>query len=220
MCPHNFTGHAVPWIADFGKPTRKANDYRRGESVRGSPPNRSTVVELLSRRVGRIGVFRPIINREPEHDSVIDLLIAHPGVMQSYDDAVGVTYAQWHADQDGALSRIVDRFGELSAEYDAVVVVGSDYTDVTTGNGSGNGAAVTATGPLTLTAATTDPSLPATGADTEATPGSRSSTLSVHPGEPSPARIRPASRSESFKSSPGYSRRDVARWRMVSGWHE
>jgi phosphate acetyltransferase len=92
------------------------------------------LVDLLSRRVGRIGVFRPIINREPEHDSVIDLLIAHPGVMQSYDDAVGVTYAQWHADQDGALSRIVDRFGELSAEYDAVVVVGSDYTDVTTGN--------------------------------------------------------------------------------------
>src|SRR6476469_5549515 len=92
------------------------------------------VVDLLSRRVGRSGVFRPIINREPEHASVIDLLIAHPGVMQSYDDAVGVTYAQWHADQDGALSRIVDRFGELSAEYDAVVVVGSDYTDVTTGN--------------------------------------------------------------------------------------
>jgi len=60
------------------------------------------LVDLLSRRVGRIGVFRPIINREPEHDSVIDLLIAHPGVMQSYDDAVGVTYAQWHADQDGA----------------------------------------------------------------------------------------------------------------------
>ena len=39
-----------------------------------------------------------------------------------------------HADQDGALSRIVDRFGELGGQFDAVVVVGSDYTDVTTGN--------------------------------------------------------------------------------------
>ncbi|HEX6871213.1 MAG TPA: phosphate acetyltransferase [Micromonosporaceae bacterium] len=92
------------------------------------------LVDLLSRRVGRVGVFRPIINREQEHDTVVDLLIAHPGIRQGYDDAVGVTYAQWHADQDAALSRIVDRFGELSADYDAVVVVGSDYTDVTTGN--------------------------------------------------------------------------------------
>src|SRR6478735_9989362 len=92
------------------------------------------LVDLLSRRVGRVGVFRPIINRDHDNDTVVDLLIAHPGVRQGYDDAVGVTYAQWHADQDAALSRIVDRFGELSADYDAVVVVGSDYTDVTTGN--------------------------------------------------------------------------------------
>ena len=92
------------------------------------------LVDLLSRRVGRVGVFRPIINAEPERDSVVDLLIAHPGVRQGYDEAVGVTYAQWHADQDGALSRIVDRFGELGGQFDAVVVVGSDYTDVTTGN--------------------------------------------------------------------------------------
>ena len=92
------------------------------------------LVDLLSRRVGRVGVFRPIINREHDHDTVVDLLIAHPGVRQDYAEAIGVTYAQWHADQDAALSRIVDRFGELSTEYDAVVVVGSDYADVTTGN--------------------------------------------------------------------------------------
>jgi phosphate acetyltransferase len=92
------------------------------------------LVDLLSRRVGRVGVFRPIINQEPKHDSVVELLIALPGVRQDYDEAVGVTYAEWHADQESALSRIVDRFGELSAQFDAVVVVGSDYTDVTTGN--------------------------------------------------------------------------------------
>src|SRR5690349_25177402 len=75
------------------------------------------LVDLLSRRVGRVGVFRPIIDREHENDSVVDLLIAHPGVRQGYDDAVGVTYAQWHADQHPALSRIVDRLGELRAQY-------------------------------------------------------------------------------------------------------
>src|SRR6188472_2183574 len=86
------------------------------------------LVDLLSRRVGRVGVFRPIINQEPKHDSVVELLIAQPGVRQDYEEAVGVTYAEWHADQESALSRIVDRFGELSAQFDAVVVVGSDYT--------------------------------------------------------------------------------------------
>jgi phosphate acetyltransferase len=92
------------------------------------------LVDLLSRRVGRVGVFRPILNAEPQRDSVVELLIAQPGVRQQYKEAIGVTYAEWHADQDGALSRIVDRFGELSAQFDVVVVVGSDYTDVTTGN--------------------------------------------------------------------------------------
>jgi phosphate acetyltransferase len=32
----------------------------------------------------------------------------------------------------GALSRIADKFGALSAKYDAVLVVGGDYTDVST----------------------------------------------------------------------------------------
>ena len=62
------------------------------------------------------------------------LLVGHTGVSQSYEDALGVTYAQQHADPVGSLSRIVDRFGVISSKYDAVVVVGSDYTDVTTGN--------------------------------------------------------------------------------------
>jgi phosphate acetyltransferase len=104
------------------------------EALSGKSAVALGLVDLLSRRVGRVGVFRPIVNAEPQHDSVVELLIAQPGIRQEYQEAAGVTYADWHADQDAALSRIVDRFGELSAEYDAVVVVGSDYTDVTTGN--------------------------------------------------------------------------------------
>src|SRR4051812_10212513 len=92
------------------------------------------LVDLFSRRVGRVGVYRPVIDTSQAVDPVIELLVAHPGVEQSYQDAVGVTYQELHADPDGALSRIVDKFGVLSAKYDAVVVVGSDYTDVTTGN--------------------------------------------------------------------------------------
>jgi phosphate acetyltransferase len=92
------------------------------------------LVDLFSRRVGRVGVYRPVVDTVEALDPVIELLIAHPGVEQTYDDAVGLTYHALHADPAGALSRIVDKFGVLSAKYDAVVVVGSDYTDVTTGN--------------------------------------------------------------------------------------
>ena len=42
----------------------------------------------------------------------------------------GVTYADLHRDPDGALDRIVDRFHQVADKADAVVVVGSDYTDV------------------------------------------------------------------------------------------
>src|SRR6478752_7435914 len=93
------------------------------------------LVDLLCRRVGRVGVFRPVIDSVGGAvDPVVELLVGHPGVEQSYDDAIGLTYQELHADPEGSLSRIVDRFGILSAKYDAVVVVGSDYTDVTTGN--------------------------------------------------------------------------------------
>jgi phosphate acetyltransferase len=93
------------------------------------------LVDLLSRRVGRVGVFRPVIDSAAgEVDPVVELLVGHQGVEQSYDDAIGLTYLELHADPEGSLSRIVDKFGILSAKYDAVVVVGSDYTDATTGN--------------------------------------------------------------------------------------
>jgi len=92
------------------------------------------LVDLLSRQVGRVGVFRPVIDSTGPTDPIVELLVGHPGVNQSYDDAVGLTYEALHADPEGSLSRIVDQFGIISAKYDAVVVVGSDYTDVTTGN--------------------------------------------------------------------------------------
>ena len=92
------------------------------------------LVDLLGRRAGRVGVFRPVLSSADQLDPIVRLLVGHPGVIQSYDDACGVTYEERHADPAGSLSRIVDRFGEVSAKFDAVVVVGSDYTDFTTGN--------------------------------------------------------------------------------------
>src|SRR5664279_5186437 len=90
------------------------------------------LLDLLTRRVGRVGVFCPVTDALEGVDPVVHLLLSHPAVDQPYDSAIGVSYHALHADFDVALSRIVDRFGGLSARYDAVVVVGSDYTDVMT----------------------------------------------------------------------------------------
>jgi phosphate acetyltransferase len=88
------------------------------------------VLETLARTVGRVGVFRPVARSVEEPDYVLELLLQHTAAGQSYDDAVGVTYDDVHADPDAALATIVGRFAQVERQCDAVVVLGSDYTDV------------------------------------------------------------------------------------------
>ncbi len=94
------------------------------------------VLEQLSRRVERVGVFRPIVRADSERhdgrDYVLDLLTAHEAVALSYDECTGVSYDEVHEDPGAALDRIVERYHEVAEKCDAVVVVGSDYTDVGT----------------------------------------------------------------------------------------
>ncbi|MFK4084825.1 phosphate acetyltransferase [Kribbella sp. NPDC020789] len=104
-------------------------------SVEGST-GKSTValgvLQQLSRRVERVAVFRPIVRPGPGRDYVLDLLTAHDAVELTYDDCVGVSYDEVHADPDAALGVIVQRYHEVAERADAVLVVGSDYTDVGT----------------------------------------------------------------------------------------
>jgi phosphate acetyltransferase len=88
------------------------------------------VLDTLSHGVEKVGVFRPIARSITERDYVLDLLLAHDGVELDYDECVGVTYDDVHDDPDAALSRIVERYKAVEAQCDAVVIVGSDYTDV------------------------------------------------------------------------------------------
>lgn len=88
------------------------------------------LVDLLTRTVQRVGVFRPVARSTDGHDYVLELLLAHDGVEIPYEDAVGVSYEQVIDDPEDALARIVQRFHEVERRCDAVVVVGSDYTDV------------------------------------------------------------------------------------------
>ena len=52
------------------------------------------LVDLLTRTVQRVGVFRPVARSTEERDYVLELLLAHDGIDMAYDDAIGVTYEQ------------------------------------------------------------------------------------------------------------------------------
>ncbi|TPW73453.1 phosphate acetyltransferase [Schumannella sp. 10F1B-5-1] len=88
------------------------------------------VVELLQRRATRVGVFRPVARTTQERDYVLELLLAHSSAELDYDTCIGTTYERVHNDPDGALDEIVTRFAAVEAASDAVVIVGSDYTDI------------------------------------------------------------------------------------------
>ena len=94
------------------------------------------VLEQLSRRVGRVGIFRPVVRADAREDHggdyVLDLLVSHDAVTLSYDDCAGVTYDEVHADPTAAMATILERYHRVAERCDAVVVVGSDYTDVGT----------------------------------------------------------------------------------------
>ena len=96
------------------------------------------ILHRLAALVPRVGVFRPIVRRD-SRDYILELLLTQcptpagapdgdPGL--SYQDCVGVTYPRLHEDPDAAIADIVARYHALADRCDAMVIVGSDYTDV------------------------------------------------------------------------------------------
>ncbi len=88
------------------------------------------VVDTLSRTIDKVGVFRPVARVNDGSDYVLQLLLGYTGVDLTYDECVGVTYDDVHADPDAALATIVARYHEVERKCDAVVIVGTDYTDL------------------------------------------------------------------------------------------
>jgi phosphate acetyltransferase len=102
------------------------------------------ILHRLAATVAKVGVFRPI-TRRPEgqgdvsgrssgedRDYILELLLAHTTAGLPYDECVGVGYQQLHEDPEAALADIVDRYHHVANQCDAVLIVGSDYTDVAT----------------------------------------------------------------------------------------
>ncbi|AKN15351.1 phosphate acetyltransferase [Mycobacterium haemophilum DSM 44634] len=91
------------------------------------------ILHRLSATVAKVGVFRPITRADDARDYILELLLAHTTAGLPYQQCVGVTYQQLHADTDAAIVDIVDAYHAMAEACDAVVIVGSDYTDLGVG---------------------------------------------------------------------------------------
>lgn len=88
------------------------------------------VIDALSRAAARVGVFRPVSRASDGSDDVLEMLLSRTEVGLDAAECIGVGYDELHADPDAALGRILQRYRAVEAQCDAVVILGSDYTDV------------------------------------------------------------------------------------------
>jgi phosphate acetyltransferase len=90
------------------------------------------LMETLTRRVTRVGFFRPVIRFNDRLDSQIELMRSRYRLDQTYDESYGVTgrdtrdFGGAHVDP-ALVSRILDRFQALASRCDFVLVEGTDY---------------------------------------------------------------------------------------------
>jgi phosphate acetyltransferase len=91
------------------------------------------LLHRLTATVAKVGVFRPITRSDDgeDRDYILELLLSRTTAGLTYEQCVGVTYGQLHADGDAAIAAIVDAYHAVAEACDVVVIVGSDYTDVT-----------------------------------------------------------------------------------------
>lgn len=90
------------------------------------------LLTTLSNESVNVGVFRPVTASQTEPDALLTRLIKEVGIDDDVADCMGVSYEDVHTDPEGSLVRIIQRYKTLEARHDAMVILGSDYTDVTT----------------------------------------------------------------------------------------
>ena len=88
------------------------------------------VLDALLADAPRVGVFRPLIRSGAARDRVLELLLSRATAGHHYEQCVGVTYEEAHEDPDAAISKIVAAYRAMRDDCDAVLIVGSDFTDV------------------------------------------------------------------------------------------
>jgi phosphate acetyltransferase len=89
------------------------------------------VMELLTRQVDRVGVFRPLVHDGP--DRLFELLRARYRLGQNPATAYGMSYEEATALQaergmDELITALVTRFHAVADAYEVVLVLGTDFT--------------------------------------------------------------------------------------------
>ncbi|MFC1429929.1 phosphate acetyltransferase [Streptacidiphilus sp. N1-3] len=88
------------------------------------------MMELLSRQVDRVGVFRPLMHTRTDH--VVELLRGRYRIDLAAEDLYGLSYdeaaaLQAERGQDELVGMLVDRFHALERQCQAVLVLGTDF---------------------------------------------------------------------------------------------
>ena len=95
------------------------------------------LMELLSRRIQNIGIFRPIIQAGERKDDYIELALTRYKLKFRYEDLYGCTHQEARAllssgQYESLMKTLVDKYRALERQSDFVVCVGTDYTGVAT----------------------------------------------------------------------------------------
>ncbi|WP_073948735.1 phosphate acetyltransferase [Streptomyces kebangsaanensis] len=90
------------------------------------------VMELLTRQVDRVGVFRPLVHDGP--DRLFEVLRARYRLTQDPATVYGLDYHEANTLQaeqgtDELVSALVDRFHLVARDYDVVLVLGTDFAE-------------------------------------------------------------------------------------------
>ena len=88
------------------------------------------ILESLVSKAARVGVFRPVIRSASTPDRVLELLRDRTTANLPYEACVGVTYEELNSKPEASMARIVAAYRAMKRECDAIVVVGSDYSDI------------------------------------------------------------------------------------------
>ncbi len=92
------------------------------------------ITNLLLRKTGRVGVFRPIIDEKDirDHDKNIELLVKHFDLKIDYED----TFAYLEQDAldlmgqgktEVIIDNVIQKYKALESRYDFILIIGSDF---------------------------------------------------------------------------------------------
>jgi phosphate acetyltransferase len=91
------------------------------------------IMELLTRQLERVAIFRPVIASGIAPDPLIDLLRARYCLDLAYEDTYSFTYAEAARAEDSGgrsrlISQVVDHVARLQERFPFVLCLGTDYT--------------------------------------------------------------------------------------------